>query len=240
MNSKLHEDNKVDVGLSPFALGANMLSLYYSMAGYRKLLIAAEVSILAEGEFVQLCVFEARNAAALGAQQIGATQTFIQGTNATRVQATLATVIVGDTITINGLVYRAAAAADYPNRVFDQSGNDTADAASLVLAINHATAGVPGVTATSNLGVVTLVSTVPGVTLISTSETGGATIALVDLQQIGIFEVDGSKVTNGYSHIAHGFYNYNGQQGGYAASVVVRQHERYGADPQAVAFSAEG
>ncbi|HUW09208.1 MAG TPA: hypothetical protein VM537_05725 [Anaerolineae bacterium] len=237
MNSKLHEDNKVDVGVAPSDAGDTPLSPYYSMAHYRKMLIAAQVASLAEGQAIQLCVFEARNAAALGAQQIGATQTFTQGINATQVIALLTNVIVDDTITINGLVYRAAAVADYPNRVFDQSGNDAATAASLVLAINHATAGVPGVTATSINAWVTLVSTVPGVTLISTSETGGATIFLLDTQQVGIFEVDGSKVTNGYSHIAHGFFG--GVQAIYVASLVVRQHERYGADPQAVAFSAE-
>ena len=84
---------------------------------------------------------------------------------------TLATVLVGHKVTINGLTFTAAAVADLPNRVFDQSGDDTADAASLVLAINHATAGVPGVYATSALGVVTLVAEEVALIIIGASGT---------------------------------------------------------------------
>ena len=91
---------------------------------------------------------------------------------------TLATVLVGHKVTINGLTFTAAAVADLPNRVFDQSGDDTADAASLVLAINHTTAGVPGVYATSALGVVTLVA--EEVALIITAASGTITAVTND------------------------------------------------------------
>jgi hypothetical protein len=50
-------------------------------------------------------------------------------------------VAVNDTLTVttneDTYVFTAAAAPDYPNRVFDQAGNQAAELASLVLAINH-------------------------------------------------------------------------------------------------------
>lgn len=73
---------------------------------------------------------------------------------------TLASANVGDEVTIdNGLdtyTYTAAATAQTCNRKFSQAGSDTADALSLVAGINDPLYGVPGVVASSALGVVTL------------------------------------------------------------------------------------
>ena len=52
------------------------------------------------------------------------------------------TVLVGHTVTIAGVAFVAAAVADIPNQVFDQSGTDQQCSDSLVLAINHANAQV--------------------------------------------------------------------------------------------------
>jgi hypothetical protein len=56
----------------------------------------------------------------------------------TGVGLTPATVLVADAVTIAGVLFTAAGAADIPNQVFDQSGGDQATSDSLVLAINHA------------------------------------------------------------------------------------------------------
>ena len=71
---------------------------------------------------------------------------------------TLASNNVADTVVISGLTFTAAAAADLPNRKWAQAGSDTANAISLAAAINHASAGVPGVLATPAAAVVTLTS----------------------------------------------------------------------------------
>ena len=104
-------------------------------------------------------------------------------------------VLVGDTVTIAGVLFTAAAAADLPNQVFDQSAGDNATATSLAAAINHANAQalltaaldvlVPAATAGTLTGgaalnVVTLTPSVLGVwgDAALLESTGGARIAL--------------------------------------------------------------
>jgi hypothetical protein len=70
---------------------------------------------------------------------------------------TCAAVAAADTITINGVVFTAVAGAPAGNQ-FDQSGTDTADAASLVNAINTSASALVNqhVTASNVAGVVTI------------------------------------------------------------------------------------
>lgn len=78
-------------------------------------------------------------------------------------QITLASVLAGDTVIIGGLTFTAHTdTTTVANREFDISGDDTADAAELATCINDGTYGVPGVTATSALGVVTLTRATAG------------------------------------------------------------------------------
>jgi head-tail adaptor len=69
---------------------------------------------------------------------------------------TLASVVAGNTAVINGMTFTGAAAESKYARQFSISGNDTADAASLVACINDASKGVPGLVATSSGAIVTL------------------------------------------------------------------------------------
>jgi len=89
---------------------------------------------------------------------------------------TCATVLVADYVVVGGLTFTAAAAEDLTARKFNQSGDDTVCAASLAACINSATYGVPGVTATSALGLVALSRAVAGTKNVMT--TSGATLAL--------------------------------------------------------------
>jgi len=89
---------------------------------------------------------------------------------------TLATVLAGDTVTINGLVYTAVAGAKANNTQFSIDGTDTVDAADLVDSITNDTrqGTLADITATNSLGVVTLTSTAKGtdgnaVTLVSSN-----------------------------------------------------------------------
>lgn len=191
--------NKYDIGLIPQALdNANVTGRYYGMQDYRKLVAIAKVGAMAAGTTATLDLLEATDGAGAGARQL-APEVFGVATNAravltanegvTSATLTLVTVLVGDEVTINGLTFTAAAVADLPNRVFSQAGTDTEDAASLVLAINHATAGVPGVTASSAAGVVTLVSSEAGEETITITDAAG-TITAATLSAALAVEID--------------------------------------------------
>lgn len=96
---------------------------------------------------------------------------------------TLATVLAGSTVTINGLVYTAVAGVKANNAQFSIDGTDTVDAADLADSITTDTrvGTLKDVTATSAVGVVTCTSTAIGaagnaVTL--TEDTGASTITI--------------------------------------------------------------
>jgi phage tail sheath gpL-like len=74
---------------------------------------------------------------------------------------TLASVNVSDTVTIDGVVFTAVASGA-TGAQFNQGGTDTADAASLVTAINANSTLDGRVIATSSLGVVTITALEPG------------------------------------------------------------------------------
>jgi len=96
----------------------------------------------------------------------------------TELTLTLTSVLAGDKVTINGLVFTAHADTTTPaNREFDISGTDSQDATELATCINHATYGVPGLTATPAAEVVTLTVDTPLVTGLS-AYASSATIAI--------------------------------------------------------------
>ena len=77
---------------------------------------------------------------------------------------TLASVLAGDTVTVNGLVYTAVAGAKSDNTEFSIDGTDTADATDLAdsIANDNRVGTLFDVTATSNAAVVTITQTVAG------------------------------------------------------------------------------
>lgn len=90
---------------------------------------------------------------------------------------TLATVLAGDTVTVNGLVYTAVAGVKPDNTKFSIDGTDTVDAADLADSIQNDTrAGIlDDVTATSAVAVVTVTQTKAGTggNATTLTETGG-------------------------------------------------------------------
>lgn len=234
--NKLYESIKSDIAIAPIAdLSSARTSRYYSLEKYGKALFACIVGPLAETESAKADLYEAKDAAGTSAQTILTQQTFTQGTKATKVTVTVATVAVDDAITINSVVFTAKAAESLANRQFNQSGTDTQTATSLAACINDATYGVSGVTASAAAAVVTLTSTVPGSTTISTSETGGATIALSDVEQFGIFELDGDQLTDAYTHVAVKLST--GPATALGSAVILRTPARYDPVSQAAVFT---
>lgn len=102
----------------------------------------------------------------------------VAGSVDTTLELTLATVVAGHTVTINGLIFTAAAATDPALREFEVGVADADDAIALTSVINNATYGVPGILAAPAAAVVTLSVTTPLITGLSASSVGG-TITIV-------------------------------------------------------------
>ncbi len=178
----LSEMNKVDIALVPANLNGAGTGPYYNMGLRRKALFVWEVGAMASGVTSIGQVMQATDDAGTGAKVVtNNAATITANTGVASLTITCATVVATDAVIINGLTYTAAAAADLPNRVFAVGADDTACAASLASAINHATAGVPGVKATSALGVVTVVAAEPGNTTI-TASSSDATITVATVR----------------------------------------------------------
>lgn len=172
MKTRIHEDVKIDVGLVSQALNnTNATGKYHSLKDYRSALAILSGGAMAATKTTKIELLQAKDAAATGAKAItGAEATITANALVTEATVTLATFLADGTITINGLVFTAHADTTTPaNREFSIAGTDTQDAAELVTCINDATYGVPGVTASNNAGVVTLIATDPGEKVITVS-----------------------------------------------------------------------
>ena len=172
MKTRINEDVKIDIGLVSQALdNANVTGKYYSLKDYRSALAILSGGAMAATKTTKIELLQAKDAAATGSKVItGAEATITANALATELTITLATFLADGTITINGLVFTAHATVTTPaNREFSISGNDTADAAELVICINDAAYGVPGVTASNAAGAVTLIATDPGEKVITVS-----------------------------------------------------------------------
>lgn len=230
MANLLSEELKVDMAFIPTAAlnGAN-IGQYFPIQNWRKALFIVQLGAMAAAATSTIAVSQATNQAGGGAKAVtGLTDTITANVGAEVVTLALNAVQVADAVVINGLTYTAAAAADLPNRVFDQSGNDAADAASLVAAINHATAGVPGITATDlGGGVVSLAPTIHGEATVTIGAIS-ATITPATIRATGYVELDASMLdtANGFDHIAVSITNSAGMP---TAAVLVRGNGRYSA-----------
>jgi hypothetical protein len=202
--NRISDNLKIDHAITPQSLNGAGTSQYFPMDKYRRGLFTVNVGAMAAAATSAMQVMQATNDAAGGAKVVTSlAATITANTKVAAATLTLATVLAADVVTINGLTFTAAAAADLPNRVFAQAGDDTADAASLILAINHATAGVPGIKATSALGVVTLVASEPGEKAITIAD-ASATITPATTKAVGFVEVEAGMLdsANGFSHLA--------------------------------------
>lgn len=203
--NKMFEAMKIDVGVAPVSLATNNLtSVYYSLADYRKAIAIVEAAAMAITKTCLLEVYQAKNAAALSAKLLtGATATITANVSVTSLTLALATVLNTHTIIINGLTFTAHTnTTTVASRQFSISGDDTADADELAICINDPTYGVPGVTATNVTGTLTLISTVPGATLITAAQGVGATITVATLKAQAYVELDALTLEDDFTHIA--------------------------------------
>ena len=201
----LSEEVKIDTALTSVSLNGAGTGAYFSMTEYRKALFVVEVGAMAVAATSVVQVMQATNAAAGGAKVItNNAATITANTNVAAATLTAAACAPADTCVVNGLTYTGAAAADLPNRVFlADAGDNNATAASLAAAINHATAGTPGVLATAVNAVVTLTADEPGEADITVVGTAVRLVAAT-VRAVAYVECDASflDVDNDFTHVA--------------------------------------
>jgi len=204
MGNLLSERLKVDTQLVSENLAGANTPIYYNMKKYRKALFVWEVGAMAAGVTSVAAAWEARDDAATGAQALGAiTATITANINVAEATLTLATVLNTEAVTINGLLFTAHTdTTTVADREFAIDGNDTADAVELCICINDPVYGVPGVTATSALGVVTLVATELGEEDITITDPAAGTITAATIRAIGYLEVDHTMLTKATALVA--------------------------------------
>ena len=214
---------------------------YFSLREYGKIAFVFVVDTMAAAAQVVASIIQATSNAGAGAAAIAtATCTITANTLVQCATIVLTTVLATEDVTINGVTFTAAAAPDLPNHVFDQSGNDAADAASLAAAINHAAAQAHfiaaggAITAAVLAGqTVTLWMTEPGQGSITVASPD-ATMVCATVNAIGYIEVDDTALTAGFDHVA---LQLVGAATSHAAIIAIRGEPRYAAVTQAVAAS---
>jgi DNA/RNA endonuclease YhcR with UshA esterase domain len=174
---RLSEDAKLDVALTPQSLDGNDTGEYYDMSKFRRGLFVLNCGEIVKDEIVKMEILQAKDADGSDSKALkdidddAVVATITGPANATEATLTLATVVNGDEVTINGLTFTAHTdTTTEADREFAIDESDTEDAAELVTCINDETYGVPGVTATSAAAVVTLKATDPGETLITVED----------------------------------------------------------------------
>ena len=203
----LSESQKIDIALTAASLNGAGTGAYFPMSKYGKALFVVEVGAMAAAATSVLQVMQATNAAAGGAKVItNNAATITANTNVAAALLTSAVVhVAGDTYTVNGLVFTAAAAdGGATSRTYAIGADATASTANLAAKINSAVVGVPGVLATANVGALTLTADEPGEVAITLSASAGAVGVPSRLRAIAYVECDASFLddTNGFSHVA--------------------------------------
>jgi hypothetical protein len=164
---------------------SNVTSPYFKVKDSTRLAFLMQVGALAASKIATLEVL-----ATGGATITGAAATLTANTLVSKATIALATVLAGQTITVNGLVYTAhATVTTAALRQFSIAGADSADATELLACLSDPTWGVPGITATANAATLTLVSSDPGETLISLSASD-TTFTLATLEGLVFVELD--------------------------------------------------
>ncbi|MBA7477126.1 hypothetical protein ES707_12524 [subsurface metagenome] len=207
----LAEAGKYDIGLVSQALNnTNKTGKWYSMAGFRRALALLSGGPMAVTKTTKIELLQASDVGGTGSKGIPTTPAqavlaeITSNTKVTELTITLATVLADETITINGLIFTAHGTVTTPaNREFSISGNDEADAGELVTCINDPTYGVPGISASNAVAVITLISAAPGEKLLTVASSD-ATFTIGTTKAQAFVEVNTSRldINNGFAFIA--------------------------------------
>lgn len=225
MAKLLSEINKVDIAIVPASINGASTGAYYNLGLRNKALFVWETGAMAAGVTSVGQVMQAQDAAGTGAKVVtNNAATITANTKVAAATLTVDTVVATNKVTVNGLTFEAAAAADLANRKFAVGADDAGCAASLAAAINHATAGVPGVTASAAQAVVTLTSTEPGEVTITITDATAVRIVPATVRAIGYVECDTAFLDEGFTHLALRVTNSAATLTG---AILVRGENRY-------------
>jgi len=223
--NRRYEDSKIDVGLVSQALNnTNITGKYHSMKEFRSALAVLSGGPMAVTKTTKIEILEAKNADAGSAQALtGAEATITANVKVTELSITLASVLNGEEIVINGLTFTGHTdTTDVTLRQFSIATSDTAAAVELCTCINDPTYGVPGVDASSVGAVVTLVSTDPGATLLTVTSSD-ATFTIATTKAQAYVDIEGLVLTALFSHIA---IKVTTTANSHVAAVLIRYHSR--------------
>jgi hypothetical protein len=204
----LSEALKIDTALTASNLNGAGTGAYFKMDKFRKALFMVEIGAMAAAATSVLQVMQATDAAAGGPAKVitNNAATITANTNVAAALLTSAVVhVAGDTYTVNGLTYTAAAAdGGVTSRTYALGADATASTANLAAKINSAVVGVPGVLAAANVGALTLTADEPGDVVITLSASAGAVGVPSTLRAVGYVECDASFLdnANGFDHVA--------------------------------------
>ena len=225
MAKLLSEINKVDIAIVPASIDGASTGTYYNMGLRNKALFVWEVGTMAAAVTSTGQVMQAQDAAGTGGKVVtNNAATITANTKVAAATLTVDTVVATNKVTINGLTFEAAAAADLANRKFAVGAADADCATSLAAAINHATAGVPGVTASAAQAVVTLTVDEPGEMTITITDATAVRIVPATLRAIGYVECDTAFLDEGFNYVALRITN---SAAALTGAVLVRGENRY-------------
>jgi hypothetical protein len=238
--------NKLDSAVAPVSVDGTIVSTYFGMSLQRKALFIVLLGAIAATETVVLQAQQALDADGTNVKDItDAIVTVTANTNTTIAQLAIVTAaggvhVAGQTVTINGLVFTAAAADVLTTRTYAVGSSGADSAAALIAKINSSdeNIGVPDV-----VGVASVVTTNSVITL-SAEETGEVTITaeasdsttiVSTVEAIAYVEVDAAAldVNNDFSHVS---LEVTTSAAILTSCTLVRDHSRYTAD-QTVAGS---
>jgi len=213
MKERISEIVKVDVGLVSQVLDdTNATGKYHPVKDYPRICAVLNGGAMAATKTTKIELLQAKDNGGTEAKGIPSTGTqaavaeITANALVTECTVTLATFLVGGTITINGLVFTAHTdTTTKANREFSIAGTDTQDAVELVSCINDPTYGVPGVKASNAAGVVTLISEEPGEVVITvSSDPDDGTCVKATTKAQAFVESDTRQLDkkNGFSHVA--------------------------------------
>jgi hypothetical protein len=210
---RILEKNEIQLAGMQAIDNTNVTFKYFSAAQKRRIAAVASILTMAATKTAKLELVQATDADGTGVTAVtGAEKTITANAEVIEATVTLATFLVDGTITITthkdgvNTAYVFTAHTDtttVADREFSIAGNDTADAAQLVICINDATYGVVGVTASSAAGVVTIVAH-DGYTLTVASDPNDGTCTKATVEAIIAVDIDAESLDsdNDFDYVA--------------------------------------
>lgn len=197
------EHVKLDVALAPVSISnTNLTGAYFPMASCRRAVMQLVCGALAASKVATLELWQGKTRLGTsGALLATASAVITANSKVSKATATLSTVLTGQTLTVNGLVYTAhATVTDVTLRQFSIASSDNAAAGQLVVVLSDPIYGVPGVFVSAASAVVTLVSSEADTTI--TLSASDSTIVCATLEASATIEISGFELSPGYDHIA--------------------------------------